>query len=397
MNNRDILICGAGVVGPTLAYWLAAYGFRPTLVERAPALRTGGYLLDFSGAGYDVAQRMDLLPELSRHAIRVDETHLIGQDGRVKQRIDMRRTLGASSDRYLTIARSDLAKVIYQALEDRVETVFDDRILALRQDDDGVEVDFACSGSRRFDLVIGCDGLHSSTRRLVFGDEQPFLRYLGYCVAAFIVDDYPDSSKGVYLGYLEPGRQTWCYGLDDGRTAFSMIFAASPAPRFQPRDTARHRDLVRAAYADAGWQVPKILDAMRDSDDLYFDLVAQTRMPAWHHGRVALAGDAAACPSLVSGQGSAFGMAAAYVLAGELHAAGGDHTTAFPAYQARLQPFIAAQQDKVRRSTRWVIPKTPLGRHLQDTLASLLSLPLLAKRATGRIADVRLPLPHYPH
>ncbi|MGW4476046.1 FAD-dependent monooxygenase [Nonomuraea sp. NPDC004354] len=241
MNNRDILICGAGVAGPTLAYWLSAYGFRPTLVERAPALRTGGYLLDFSGAGYDVAKRMDLLPALSRHAVRVDETQLIGQDGQVKQRIDMRRTLGASSDRYMTIARSDLAKVIYEALDDRVETLFDDRVLALRQDHDGVEVDFARSPSRRFDLVIGCDGLHSHTRRLVFGDEQPFIRYLGYCVAAFIVPDYPDSSNGVYLGYLEPGRQIWCYGLDDGRTAFSMIFAASLAPRFQSRDKAAAR------------------------------------------------------------------------------------------------------------------------------------------------------------
>jgi 2-polyprenyl-6-methoxyphenol hydroxylase-like FAD-dependent oxidoreductase len=119
-------------------------------------------------------------------------------------------------------------------------------------------------------------------------------------------------------------------------------------------------------------------------------------MPSWHRGRVALTGDARACPSLVSGQGSAFGMAAAYTLAGELHAADGDHTTAFPAYQARLKPFITAQQDKVRRSTRWVIPKTTVGRRLQDTAAQLLSVPLIAKRATGRIADVRLPCHNTP-
>ncbi|MFI7709251.1 FAD-dependent monooxygenase [Nonomuraea sp. NPDC049480] len=396
MKNRRILVSGAGVAGPTLAYWLARWGFRPTLVERAPALRTGGYLLDFSGAGFDVAQRMGLVPHLSRLAVRMDETLLVDRDGRVRQRIDMNRTLASSADRYMTIARSDLSQVIYAALGDGVETIFGDTVTRLRQDEDGVEVDFERAGSRRFDLVIGCDGLHSTTRQLVFGDERQFTRPLGFCVAAFVLDDYPHSEKGAVLGHLEPGRQTWVHGLDDGRTAFSMIFAASPPPRFNPRDAATHKALVRRAYADAGWQVPKILDELSRVPDPYFDLVCQTRMSRWHESRVALAGDAVACPSLVSGQGSAFGMAEAYALAGELHAADGDHTRAFPAYESLLKPFITAQQDKVRRATRWIIPKTALGRQLQDTAAQLLSLPLIAKRATGRVADVRLPLPHYP-
>jgi len=399
MKNREILVSGAGVVGPTLAYWLAKWGFRPTLVERAPALRTGGYLLDFSGAGYDVAQRMNLWQELSRHAVPISETRMVGPDGGIKQRIDMRHTLGSSQDRYVTIARSDLAKVVYSALGGGVETLFGDRVLSLRQDEAGIEVDFEHSASRRFDLVIGCDGLHSGIRRLAFGDEHAFIRYLGYCVAAFTVPEFPDNSdKGVYQGYLQPGRQAWRCDLDDGRTTFSMIFAASPAPHINPGDAAAYQALVRHAYADADWQVPLILKALSENDDPYFDLVSQTYMHRWHQGRVALAGDASACPSLVSGQGSAFGMAAAYVLAGELHAADGDHTLAFPAYEACLKPFITAQQSKVRRSIRWTIPKSVLGLHLQDTVASLLSVPLIAKHTTGAGSsdlDVRLPLPDY--
>jgi 2-polyprenyl-6-methoxyphenol hydroxylase-like FAD-dependent oxidoreductase len=196
MQNRAILVSGAGVAGPTLACWLARWGFRPTLVERAPALRTGGYLLDFSGAGYDVAQRMNLIPELSRHALRVDQTRLLDRDGRVRQQIDMNRTLGPSANRYMTIARSDLAKVVYSALNDTVETIFGDTIRRLHQHQDGVDVDFDHAGRRRFDLVIGADGLHSTTRRLVFGDEHAFTRYLGYCVAAFVIPDYAHSQKG---------------------------------------------------------------------------------------------------------------------------------------------------------------------------------------------------------
>lgn len=134
-----------------------------------PALRTGGYLLDFSGAGYDVAQRMNLVPTLSRHAVQVDETRLLNKDGRVTHRIDMHRTLESSADRYMTIARSDLTTVIYSALDDCVETIFGDTVRQLRHDDHGVEIDFEHSGSRRFDLVIGCDGLHSTIRRLTFG------------------------------------------------------------------------------------------------------------------------------------------------------------------------------------------------------------------------------------
>jgi 2-polyprenyl-6-methoxyphenol hydroxylase-like FAD-dependent oxidoreductase len=394
MKNENILISGAGVVGPTLAFWLSRWGFRPTIVERAPALRTGGYLLDFSGAGYDVAQRMDLVPALRRRSVRADATVLVDRHGKTVHHIDMHRTLATSADRYLVIGRSALAGTIYTALDDRVETVFGDRISRIHQGEHQVEVDFEHGGRRRFDLVIGCDGLHSQTRALAFGEEHRFVRPMGFAVAAFTVPEAFASEPGTVTGHLEAGRQAWSYGYDDGSTAFSLYFAQTRAAEIAA-GAVPNVEAFRRAFAGAGWQVPAILERLSGSDEVFLDLVSQTRMPQWSRGRVALAGDASACPSLISGQGSAFGMATAYVLAGELAAAGGDHTIAFPAYQARLKPFISAQQAKVRRSARLVIPKGRAGRVVQDAATRLLSVPLIAKRATGRIADVRMALPDY--
>jgi 2-polyprenyl-6-methoxyphenol hydroxylase-like FAD-dependent oxidoreductase len=206
-QNKSVLISGIGIAGPTLTYWLLECGFEPTVVERAPRLRTGGYVIDFWGLGYDIAERMGLLPALEREGYHMCELRFVDDRG---QRVggfgvDVFREL--TGRRYLSIPRSGLGGLIYSRIEGRCATIFGDSIAGIRQGADGVQVEFERTPSRRFDLVIGADGLHSTVRALDFGNQNLFERYLGYVVAAFEVEGYRPRDEGVYVSYSVPASR----------------------------------------------------------------------------------------------------------------------------------------------------------------------------------------------
>ncbi|HWG53504.1 MAG TPA: FAD-binding domain [Gemmatimonadaceae bacterium] len=408
---RTILISGAGIAGPTLAYCLQRVGFVPTLVERAPAPRPGGYMIDFWGVGYDVAERMGLLPVLETDGYRIQEIRLVNARGRRVAGFDARVFRSASNNRFLSIPRGDLARRIYELVEDRVETLFAESITALEETPDGVIVRFAHASPRQFDLVVGADGLHSTVRELVFGgsaggagasaggdggtarERAPVERFLGYYTAAFTAHDYLPRDADVYVSYTVPGRQVARYALRDGRTAFFLVFASQRMPELEDHDVAARQAQVRRVYAGAGWECDEILDAMARSDDFYFDAVSQVRMPNWSRGRIALVGDAAYCPSLLAGQGSAFAMAGAYLLAHALAAAPADHEAAFAEYQGRFKPFVDAKQRAAVRFGGWFAPRSDLGVWLRNVATSLAGLPLVSDWVVRRSFGDRLELP----
>ncbi|HXF03745.1 MAG TPA: FAD-dependent monooxygenase, partial [Arthrobacter sp.] len=173
-----VLIVGAGIAGPTLAYWLRHAGHEPTLVEQAPRLRRGGYLVDFWGSGFDVADRMGIVPRLMADGYRVRELREVTASGRRIAHLDPRHVIGGAGGRYVSIGRSDLAAALYDALDGEVETIFGDTVQALDDDGGRVRVEFARGAPREFDLVVGADGLHSRVRALAFGPEEEFERYL---------------------------------------------------------------------------------------------------------------------------------------------------------------------------------------------------------------------------
>lgn len=389
----DILIVGAGVAGATLAYWLARYGHRPTLVERAPQLRTGGYIIDFWGVGVDIAERMGLVPELERKGYRVREVRLVGREGE--------RVGGFSADvfarftggRYLSIPRGDLAEAIYGALDAGTERVFRDEVTALEDVRGGVVVTFRRSTARRFDLVIGADGLHSSVRALTFGDEERFEKYLGYKVAAFEVPGYRPRDEEMYVLHTAPGLQIGRFAMRDDRTMFLFVWR-DPDPTI-PRDPDDQRAELRSRFGASGWETAEILRALDASPELYFDRVSQIRMESWTRGRVALVGDAAHCASLLAGQGSALAMLGATVLAGELQLARGDHRLAFERYEQRLRAFIAHKQRAAEGFASSFVPGSAFGVALRNKLSSLLSIPLVAKLALGRSLRDDIELPDY--
>lgn len=395
MQNRSVLISGVGIAGPTLAFWLMAHGFLPTLVERSPRLRTSGYVIDFWGLGYDVAERMGLLSDLRRVGYGVEELRFVDAEGRRVGGFgaEVFRTL--TGGRYASLPRSDLARLIYRKIEGRCETIFGDGIVAIEQGGDGVRVRFEHAAPRQFDLVIGADGLHSAVRRLAFGSQDRFERYLGYMVAAFEVEGFRPRDERVYVSYCLPGKQAARFALRDDRTMILLVFAAAKPRSPDPYDLRAHKAILHREFDQSGWECPQILAALDQCEEVYFDRVSQIRMDGWSRGRVALVGDAAFCPSLLAGQGSALAMTAAYVLAGELARAQGQPEPAFARYEALLRSFMAGKQRAAERFAGSFAPKTRLGLWVRNQITKTFRLPSIARLVIGRGILDRLDLPVY--
>jgi len=350
-TNRDILISGASVAGPALAWWLSRHGFRPTVVEQAPQLRGGGYAVDFRGAAHlSVLAKMGLLDAVKARQTRLSRTTIVDQQGRPVAQMPAHVFAGD-----VEILRGDLARILYQATRKSTEYLFGDSITRLDERPDGVHVWFTRAEPRTFSLVIGADGLHSAVRRLVWGQHDRFIEDLGLCVSIFSM---PDSFGLDHAGLLcsVPGRTAGVFSAGDGQ-AIAQLYFTAPASSYDHRDTARHKQIVAEAYADMGWRVPELLAAMQRAPDFYFDSVSQVHLDRWSAGRVALIGDAA-CAAGPGGNGTGSAVVAAYVLAGELAAAGGDHRAAFGRYEQLLRPYVAKGQKQARGSRDFLAPDT---------------------------------------
>jgi 2-polyprenyl-6-methoxyphenol hydroxylase-like FAD-dependent oxidoreductase len=395
-----VLISGAGIAGPTPAFWLSRYGLEPTIVERAPQLRTGGYIIDFWGLGFDVADRMGLLPEIRSRGYVAREVRVVNSNGKRISGFSFETLSRAVQGRYISLARSDLAASIYRAIEGKVETIFGDSIAGIDQTAEGVRVGFETGRVRDFDLVIGADGLHSHVREIVFGPQKQFEKYLGYKVAAFEVEGYRPRDELVYVMYTEVGQQIGRFAMHGYRTFFMFIFAAPEIEETAIGNIQAQKDLLRKRFGNSGWECPKILDALDGTKELYFDRVSQIFMgpqaASWTRNRVSLVGDAAFCVSLLAGQGSALAMTSAYILAGELHRAGRDYATAFARYQERFAPYVFQKQKSALRLAGTFVPKSQFSMFLRNQVMNLMKIPLIADLAAGRELADNLTLPEYP-
>ena len=392
-----VLISGAGIAGPTLAYWLAHYGITPVLVEKSPTQRTGGYVIDFWGAGFDVADRMGLMAEIRRKGYLVKEVRVVNRNGRRVAGFPAEAIARIAQGRYISIARGDLAQTIFEKLEGKVEAIFGDSIESIEQSEQKVHVVFRSGVLRDFDLVVGADGLHSKVRELVFGPQEKFEKYLGYKAAAFETAGYRSRDELVYVMYTEVGRQVARFALRGDRTMFLFIYADESLD--STGSLQEQKASIRKHFADRRWECPQILKLLDESNDLYFDRVSQIRMDPrqglWTRGRVILIGDAAFSVSLLAGQGSALAMVGSYLLAGELHRARGDYRRAFELYQQRFAPFVLAKQDAAPRFAGIFAPKSRFWLFVRDQVMNLLRIPLVANVAVGRDLADRITLPNY--
>lgn len=373
-----IAIVGAGIAGPTLAYWLCRYGHEPTLIERAAQLRTGGYVVDFWGAGYTVAERMGLSAELHATGYAVREVRLVDSHSRTVGGFSADLFTRNLDGRFVTVPRGDLAATIYRSIEGRVETLFGESVSAIEQDDSGVQVTLERGGSRPFDLVVGAGGIHSPVRDLVFGPQSRWETDLGYRVAAFEVQGYRPRNELVYLAYTMPGGMIARFAMRDDKTLMFFVFATDHMSGPDPRNASEVKAALHHVFGSAGWECEEILRELDGAADVYFDRASQIVMDTWSHGRVALIGDAAAAVSLLAGEGSGLAMVQAYILAGELDRAGTTHQEAFRRYEHRLRPIVESRQRSARGFAKVFAPKTALGLWTRNQATKLLAVPHVA-------------------
>ncbi|WP_149184890.1 FAD-dependent monooxygenase [Streptomyces sp. TRM49041] len=342
---RDVLISGGGIAGTALAYWLRHHGFAPTVVERAPAPRRGGQAIDVRGAALDVVDRMGLLEAVREHRTHMRGMSVLAPDGtEVHRSTEYARSSGRLDGDDVELMRDDLVRLLHGSTRDGVEYVYGDAIEALEDTADGVRVAFRNGPDRVFDLVVGADGLHSGVRRLAFGPEERFSHHMGIYLSVFTAENF--------LGLED--WQVWLKESDRGFAAMTVRgnaelrvalgFDSAPLDG-DHRDTEWLRDLIVERAEGMAWSESRKLAAYaRDAEDFFCDAMAQVRMDRWSRGRVVLLGDAGYCPSPVSGQGTSLALVGAYVLAGELARAGGDHAAGFAAYEERMRPFVELNQ-----------------------------------------------------
>ncbi len=345
-----VVICGAGIAGLTLANRISVLGGDVVLLERTSGPRSQGYMIDFFGPGYDAAEAMGLLPAIEAVAYPVDEVSLVDPNGHRRAGIPYELLRNATGGRLLTLMRPDLEKVLRDNLPADVDQRFGTTPVGIADHSDRVRITLDDGGELEADVLIGADGVHSTVRELVFGDESKFLRYLGFHTAAFLFDapHVRDVTDGRIVLTDTAGRQMGFYALRDRCVAaFAVGRASDPA---LPDDV---RAAIRDTYRDLGWLVPEALAECPPSKDVYYDQVAQIEMPSWSKGRVTLVGDACYAVSLLAGQGASLGVAGAYVLA--------DALTTSRRSTGRWRNTSDSGDRWPRRSRRSAVPPPPAG------------------------------------
>ncbi|MBL7706848.1 MAG: FAD-dependent monooxygenase [Taibaiella sp.] len=368
MKKRTVLISGASIAGPTLAFWLHRFGFEVTVVERADVLRLGGQNIDVRDEAQKIVRLMGLEDKIK--AANTGELGVRFVDKNDTIKAEFPKGVSSFGTTELEILRGDLAQILFDATKENVTYIFGDQIIALDQDENKVDVTFKMAAKQSFDLVIAADGIRSTTRTLMFGNE-PVIKYIGVYCSYLTIPRIETDTKWAYW-YNAPGSRVINTRPDNEGTTRASFSFLSPDNGYEKLDLAEQKEILKQKFADAGWQAPRVLAAMEMANDVYLDGISQVKAPRWTTGRCAIVGDAAYCPTPMTGMGASLSIIGAYILAGELSRTA-DHKEAFAAYEKILRPYVEDIQN-LPPGVPWIAhPKSKLGIALFNGVLGIVS------------------------
>lgn len=380
-TKKKAIIVGAGIAGLAAAVRLGQAGWTSLVVEKAPARREGGYAVTFSGIGYDAAERMGVLPQLIERQIVPDALHYIKPSGARHFTVPGDVVRAMIGERSLNLMRGDIENVLYQRVVDDAEIRFATSIEAVTQTGDGVHVTFSDGSAESADLLIGADGLHSTTRALAFGPESRYRVDLQHMVGVFTLDKLPEGVEAGATESLTATGRTLAI-VDNGNGRATAFFGYRTDQADSELADGPQAALPRA-YGDMGWAAPEVLQQLKTSKSVYFDTISQMVVDSWSKGRVVLLGDAAWCVTLFAGFGSSLAVAGADQLGTALEACPNDIETALARWETALRPEAEKKQKLGRRVKGLYAPKGRAGLWLRDLplrTAALAPMRALLKR-----------------
>jgi len=344
-TNKKILISGASFAGLCCAYWMNKFGYQVTIVEIADGLKNGGTPVNILENTIDVVKRMGLLDQIVANRLQM-KSMSFKNAADVTERLDYHQQNQAERGEVeYEIERDFLLHLLYDAVKDHTTFIFGDSITSLNETADQMEVCFKDGSPQNFDLVFGCDGIHSAVRKHWFGDETLFSHFLKTYFSISIVNRLLIPENTTQL-YSEPGK-TVMLNAYNGKTDICLAFYSENEIPYDYRNEQQMRDIILDQFKGTGWRTPELLEAVQQTSGFYFDKLCQMKMPSWTKGRVALVGDAGYCASPAAGRGGSLAIDGAAALADAFEKNNGDYQSAFKAYNDNFRPFIEEIQAQV--------------------------------------------------
>lgn len=350
--NKNILISGASFAGLSTAYWMNKLGYNVTVVEIAKGLKKGGTPVNIRVNTVEIVTRMGLFDQIKSNSIRMESSEFKNSND-VTESMELREELAENE---YEIERDVLLNIMFEAVKDDVEFIFGDSIASLEDDSNGVDVTFKDGQKRSYDLVFGCDGIHSIVRKLYFGEEAEFTHFLKTYFSITIVNDLLIRENTTQM-YNEPGMAVMLNAYNN-KTDIVLCFASDKEIPYDYRNEEQQRNIILEQFSGLGWRTPELLEQVKNSDTFYFDKLCQMKMPSWTKGRVALVGDAGYCASPAAGMGGSLAIDGAAALADAFHKFHGNFELAFQEYNTSFRPFIEEVQATAEMSVDFLVPRT---------------------------------------
>ncbi|SEA68712.1 FAD-dependent monooxygenase [Paenibacillus sp. 276b] len=350
--KKNILVSGASFAGISTAYWMKQFGYNVTVVEIAEGLKKGGTPVNIRENTADIAKRMGLLDQIQSNKIDMELMEFKNSDD-VTERVEIREQL--AEDEY-EIERDVLLDIMFEVVQDDVEFIFGDSITSLKEESNGVEVVFKGGQKRSYDLVFGCDGIHSAVRKLYFGEEAEFSHFLKTYFSITIVDKLLIRENTTQM-YNEPGKAVMLNSYNN-KTDIVLCFSSEKELPYDYRNEEQQRDIILNQFSGLGWRTPELLEEVKNSKTFYFDKLCQMKMPSWTKGRVALVGDAGYCASPAAGMGGSLAIDGAAALADAFQKNHGNYELAFQEYNQSFRPFIEEVQANAEMMVDFLVPRT---------------------------------------